>query len=176
MLTVRQLARRFGLSRATLLYYDRIGLLHPTARSPAGYRLYDADAEARLADIALYRNAGLSLQAMAVVLDGPRTEEAGILTARMRALDTEIGRLRAQQRAIAELIAQGSDGAKTREFDKNAWVGVLEAAGMDEAQMLRWHKAFEANAPQAHQAFLTWLGISEVEIAALRQHVGGAAD
>ena len=41
-LTVGRLARRFGLARSTLLYYDRIGVLRPSARSAAGYRLYDA--------------------------------------------------------------------------------------------------------------------------------------
>ena len=40
MLTISQLARRFGLSRSTLLYYDSIGLLSPSARSDANYRLY----------------------------------------------------------------------------------------------------------------------------------------
>ncbi len=30
-ITVGQLARRSGLSRATLLYYDRLGLLRPSA-------------------------------------------------------------------------------------------------------------------------------------------------
>ena len=38
--TVGRLARAFGLSRSTLLYYDSIGLLRPTGRSPANYRLY----------------------------------------------------------------------------------------------------------------------------------------
>jgi hypothetical protein len=38
--TIGQLARKHGLSRSTLLYYDRIGLLSPTSRSAAGYRRY----------------------------------------------------------------------------------------------------------------------------------------
>jgi DNA-binding transcriptional MerR regulator len=35
MYHITQLARQFGLSRSTLLYYDRIGLLSP-ALSPRG--------------------------------------------------------------------------------------------------------------------------------------------
>ena len=40
MYTVGQLAKLFGLSRSTLLYYDEIGLLSPSARSASNYRLY----------------------------------------------------------------------------------------------------------------------------------------
>ncbi len=169
MMTIRHLARQFGLSRATLLYYDRIGLLPASARSPAGYRLYDKDAATRLGDICVYRNAGLSLNAIRQLVDGPQTVETSVLLTRMRELDSEIDRLRSQQYAIAELIARNDGRATPDTFDKAAWVGILDASGMDDAQMQDWHRAFEANAPEAHQAFLKWLGINEDEIAQLRQ-------
>ncbi len=175
MLTIRELGRRFGLSRAALLYYDRIGLLRPTTRSEAGYRLYDADAVARLADICLYRNAGLSLETIAEVLAGPQTAETGLLMARIRQLDAEIDKLRGQQLAIAELIAQSDGHTEAGLFDKAGWVKILKAAGMDDEQMDEWHRAFEANAPDAHHAFLRWLGIGEAEIAQLRGHAQKAS-
>ena len=40
MLTVTQLARECGLSRTTILYYEREGLLAPAHRSENGYRWY----------------------------------------------------------------------------------------------------------------------------------------
>jgi hypothetical protein len=43
MLTIGRLAERFGLSRSTLLYYDSIELLSPSARSDANYRLYSLE-------------------------------------------------------------------------------------------------------------------------------------
>jgi DNA-binding transcriptional MerR regulator len=46
--TIGRIARIFGLSRSTLLYYDSIGLLTPTGRSDAGYRLYSEDDRKRL--------------------------------------------------------------------------------------------------------------------------------
>ena len=176
MMTIRQLARRFGLSRATLLYYDRIGLLHPSARSGAGYRLYDGEAEKRLGDICVYKNAGLSLDAVKRLLDGPQTCETDILITRMRDLDVEIDRLRTQQHAIAELIARSGGHAVSGLFDKAAWIEILGAAGLDEKQMNDWHRAFETNAPEAHYAFLKWLGINENEIAHLRHVARGATD
>ncbi|GAA4649850.1 hypothetical protein GCM10023116_21310 [Kistimonas scapharcae] len=40
MLTVTQLARKYDISRTTLLYYERVGLLRPRQRSENGYRWY----------------------------------------------------------------------------------------------------------------------------------------
>ncbi|MCM2275174.1 MAG: MerR family transcriptional regulator [Candidatus Didemnitutus sp.] len=72
MTTIRQLAAEFGLTRSTLLYYDRIGLLRPDYRTSSGYRLYNAADRARLAAICRYRMAGLPLARIATLLDDDR--------------------------------------------------------------------------------------------------------
>ena len=53
MYTIGQLVKRYGLSRSTLLYYDRIGLLSASARSDANYRLYTDKDLQRMSQIAL---------------------------------------------------------------------------------------------------------------------------
>lgn len=40
--------------------------------------------------------------------------------------------------------------------------------GLDEAQMKRWHKVFEARHPAAHQGFLEWLGLKAEDIDRIR--------
>jgi hypothetical protein len=47
-LKIGELARRTGLTVRTLHHYDAIGLLKPSARSDAGYRLYGRNDVARL--------------------------------------------------------------------------------------------------------------------------------
>jgi len=49
------------------------------------------------------------------------------------------------------------------------FVSLLRAAGMDDQAMLQWHSEFERRAPQAHQAFLLSLGISEQETEQIRK-------
>ena len=43
VLTVGQVAETFGVTVRTLHHYDEIGLLSPSERTHAGYRLYTAD-------------------------------------------------------------------------------------------------------------------------------------
>jgi DNA-binding transcriptional MerR regulator len=68
---VGELARATGLTVRTLHHYDAIGLLSPSDRTPAGYRLYGpADVE-RLYRICLLRRLGLSLADIEAALDAP---------------------------------------------------------------------------------------------------------
>jgi hypothetical protein len=48
------------------------------------------------------------------------------------------------------------------------WVAMFEEIGLNEAQMHRWHKLFEARHPDAHQGFLEWLGLNREEIDRIR--------
>lgn len=68
--TVGRLARRFGLSRSTLLYYDSIGLLSPTARARGEYRQYGPEEVRRLERICTLRRAGMGLKDIRWVLEG----------------------------------------------------------------------------------------------------------
>lgn len=60
-LKVGELAKRSGLTVRTLHHYDTLGLLTPSARSDAGYRLYNRDDLARLHEIQALRRFGMSL-------------------------------------------------------------------------------------------------------------------
>lgn len=72
-LTVGQVAQTFGVTVRTLHHYDAQGLVVPSARTHAGYRLYtDADL-ARLASVVTYRRLGLPLSEVRALLDGEGT-------------------------------------------------------------------------------------------------------
>ena len=168
MLTISQLARRFGLSRSTLLYYDSIGLLSPSHRSRANYRLYsDADVE-RMELIDLYRRAGLPLKDIARVLDSNRGVASELLAERLRSLGREINRLRRQQQRIVDLLKSEAALRETRSLDKEGWVAILRATGLSDDDMHRWHVEFERLSPAAHQDFLESLGLETQEIERIR--------
>ena len=60
MMTVNEVSKLTGVSVRTLQYYDKIGLLHPTEYTQAGYRLYDDTALEKLQQILLFRELGFS--------------------------------------------------------------------------------------------------------------------
>ncbi len=67
--SIGDLARRTGLTVKTIRFYSDSGIVPPTDRSPAGYRLYDIDALARLDLVRTLRDLGLDLAAIRQVLD-----------------------------------------------------------------------------------------------------------
>lgn len=68
-LTVGKVAERYGITVRTLRHYDEVGLVRPSARSAAGYRLYDDADLARLATVVGYRRLGLPLERITRLLD-----------------------------------------------------------------------------------------------------------
>jgi MerR family transcriptional regulator, thiopeptide resistance regulator len=167
--SIGRLGRRFGLSRTALLYYDRIGLLSPSGRTRAGYRVYsDADVQ-RLESICRYREVGLPLEQIRQLLEAPGGRTAGLLEARLEQLNREIERLREQQRVIVKLLANKRRLRRARAIDKAGWVAILRAAGLDDAAMRRWHMEFERMAAESHQSFLESLGLPAREVARIRR-------
>jgi MerR family transcriptional regulator, thiopeptide resistance regulator len=169
MFTVTQLARRCGMSRTALLYYESIGLMLPPARTGGNYRAYaQADLD-RLLQIRAYRNAGLSLEDIrAILATKPRTSDARrVLERRLVELDAEIGALRAHQHAILQLLGSKALG-RNQMITKEKWVSIMKGCGLTEEQMSRWHTEFERSAPEEHQEFLEFLHIPAAEIKTIR--------
>jgi DNA-binding transcriptional MerR regulator len=166
--TIGRLARRQNLSRSTLLYYDRIGLLQPSGRSAANYRVYtDAD-EKRLALICRYRQAGIALATIAKMLDAGDSAVACALQERLHVLNEEISHRRRQQHFIVSLLEHTAVLGSPAVMTKQRWTDLLRAAGMSDADMMRWHAEFERMAPDAHGHFLQSLGIPAREVDLIR--------
>ena len=68
--TVGQVADLFDVTVRTLHHYDEIGLLVPSERSRAGYRLYTDGDLTRLQQVVVYRRLELPLEEIATLLDG----------------------------------------------------------------------------------------------------------
>ncbi|WP_440964262.1 MerR family transcriptional regulator [Massilia sp. GER05] len=123
MLKVGELAALANLTVRTLHHYDGIGLLRPSARSDAGYRLYDRDDVARLHRIQALRAFGLSLADIALTLDSPAGSPLAIVDRQLEALETrmaEARRLRDQLLRVRAQLVQGSAP------DLSTWLTTLE--------------------------------------------------
>ncbi|MCV2884027.1 MerR family transcriptional regulator [Aestuariibacter sp. AA17] len=169
MYTVNQLGKKYNLSRSTLLYYDKIGLLKPSARSEANYRLYSKNDVNRMEKIATYRDAGLSLESIADILNSDDTSSTNILEQRLHSLNSEISELRQQQQLVVKLLGKDSLVRTAKTMSKNQWVNILRSSGMDDEAMHRWHIEFERDLPEVHKDFLESLGCSPEEVSSIRK-------
>ena len=164
MLTVTQLARRFHISRATILYYEREGLLVPARRAANGYRCYGEREIRRLQSIVAYRSFGVPVADIARLIDsrGDLTHEQ-LLRRQFDKLEGEIQTLRQQQKAIVSFL-EHTDLLEQPMVTKDRWVDIMRAAGLSEEDMHNWHRQFEKMEPQGHREFLQSLGIEAAEI------------
>lgn len=168
-MTVGRLAARFGLSRTTLLYYDRLGLLRPSARTAAGYRVYDAADVARLATICRLRRAGLPLAEIGRALDSGSPRLVAALAVRLTELGDQIETLRGHQRAILTALAAGGEGDMTWSLDTASLSALLVAAGVPHERLGEWHAAAESADGDLHQRLLESLDLPPAEVERIRR-------
>lgn len=100
MRTVKEISDLTGISVRTLHYYDEIGLLKPTEKSDAGYRLYGDKALETLQQILFFREFDISLKEIKAVLDNPALERNQILQVQRKMLVTKKERM---ERLIASI-------------------------------------------------------------------------
>ncbi|MGW0811023.1 MerR family transcriptional regulator [Nonomuraea sp. NPDC002799] len=105
--TIGDLARRTGLTVKTIRFYADAGIVPPTGRSPAGYRLYDLGAVARLDLVRTLRDLGLDLPTIRRVVAGEITLSE-VAAAHAEALATQIRTLRLRRAVLTAVARRGS--------------------------------------------------------------------
>ncbi len=128
-LTVGELARRSGLTVRTLHHYDAIGLLSPSLRSDAGYRLYDRANIERLHRIQALRQLGLSLADIGKALSGTELPLAGLIDRQIAQLDRELAQATHLRQRLRQLRRQLQAGQSP---DLAEWLDTLEMMTMYE--------------------------------------------
>ncbi|TQV88677.1 MerR family transcriptional regulator [Aliikangiella coralliicola] len=168
MLTISKLARRFKISRATLLYYEKEGLLTPASRTENGYRWYGEKEISNLETILNYRSFGISIPDIKhLLINSEKSRQKTILTRQFDHLGEEIQKLRQQQLAIVNFLGD-PETLKQQNMTKEKWTDIMRMSGMNDEDMRNWHRQFEKLEPAAHQEFLESLQISTKEIKVIR--------
>ena len=107
-LRVGEVARLAHVSVRTLHHYDRIGLLRPSGRTEAGYRLYTAGDLERLQTVLLYKELGFGLGAIRDLLAEPGFDRREALRAQRAQLARRSGRIDAMLALVDRTL--DSDG------------------------------------------------------------------
>ena len=146
--TVSEVARLAGVSVRTLHHYDEIGLVQPTDRSEAGYRLYDEAALMRLHDVLTWRGLGFPLDEVRALIDDPDhdmlealflhrerlVDKVGALNERIAALDSAIAKARTADPLTHKDLVALFDGFDPAEFADEAQTRWADAPEHQESQ------------------------------------------
>jgi DNA-binding transcriptional MerR regulator len=127
LLKIGELAKRTGLTVRALHHYDSIGLLSPSARSDAGYRLYNDADIARLHRILALRRFGMGLAEIGTCITGTELPLADLVERQIGMLTQQIDQADALRKRLvylrSQLVAQ-------RQPDPADWLTTLEQMTM----------------------------------------------
>ena len=90
LLQIGELAKQTGLSIRTLRYYDEIGLLVPSHRTEAEYRLYSEADIARLQQILSLRQLGFALKEIRECLENPDFSLPNVINLHLERLQAQM--------------------------------------------------------------------------------------
>src|SRR4051794_3220659 len=110
MKTVKEVAELSGVTVRTLHHYDEIGLLKPSERSEAGYRLYSHADLKRLQEILGWRELGFALTEIRSLVDDPGYDRPSALRRQRELAEAEAERLAALRAALDAAIAAETTG------------------------------------------------------------------
>ena len=109
-MNIGTVAEGSGVPPKTIRYYESIGLIHPAARGPNGYRTYASVDLRTLNFIKRARSLGFSVEEVRDLLDlwrdKTRTSVAvkSLATRHLEALDHKIEELSSVRKALADLV------------------------------------------------------------------------
>jgi DNA-binding transcriptional MerR regulator len=127
-----------GVTIRTLHHYDEIGLLSPSGRSAAGYRIYEEVDLERLRQILFYRELGFTLEEIATIVDDPRTDAIGHLRHQRGLLTQRIERLRAMVAAIDHEMEAKTMGIRLTPEERFEVFGDFDPGEYAEEAEKRW--------------------------------------
>ena len=104
MKTVKEISDLTGISVRTLHYYDEIGLLKPTKKSDAGYRLYDDKALETLQQVLFFREFDIPLKEIKAVMENPVLERNQILQMQRKMLVAKKERMERLINSIDDIL------------------------------------------------------------------------
>lgn len=105
MYRISELAEKVGLSRSTLLYYEKLGLLQGV-RQTNGYRLYSDKDVQQWRLLQQLQVGGLTLKECKSFLDSK--VQRSVLEKRLQQLDEDIAQKQHARALLAALIGEGS--------------------------------------------------------------------
>ena len=123
VLTVGEVAEQLDVTVRTLHHYDEIGLLVPSERTSAGYRLYTHKDIVRLQHVVVYRRLGFALEEIALMLDDPAADVGEHLRRQRKAVMSRLDEMRDLVAAIDRALEKEMKGVNLTKDEQKELFG-----------------------------------------------------
>jgi MerR family transcriptional regulator, thiopeptide resistance regulator len=146
--TVGEVAKLAHVSVRTLHHYEQMGLLQPSGRTAAGYRLYGPDDLARLQQVLFYKELGFALDAIRRLMADPAFERVAALRAQRDLTAAHVLRLEAMLRLIDKTLASLEGGTRMTDEELFEVFGGFDPSQYEDEVRERWGatEAYEESA------------------------------
>ncbi|MER6051127.1 MerR family transcriptional regulator [Streptomyces sp. NPDC001793] len=177
-LTVGRTAALVGVSVKTLHHWDTIGLVRPSGRTWAGYRVYSADDVARIHRVLVYKELGFPLAQIGRLLDDPDTDARAHLRRQRSQLVDRIARLEKMVGAVDRMLEASRTGLRLTPEQQveifgadwqPAWVEEAEDRWGDTAQWAQYAERAAAMSPEDWKEVAAATDALNADLATARQ-------
>lgn len=144
MKTVKEMSELAGISIRTLRYYDEIGLLIPSDRSPSGYRLYDNKDIEKLSAILFLKELGMPLDNIKSIVNSENCDYSLALRDYREEVVRKINKLQGLLNVIDD-ITDGDAKINFDGFDMADAKYVAEIMTNDVKELLKMQELVEHN-------------------------------
>ncbi len=135
---IGEVAKIARVSVRTLHHYDALGLLSPSERSEAGYRLYTNRDLERLQHILFYKELGFSLKEIQELMRDPSFDRRQALLAQRRLVEKQTVRLRAIIHLIDRTLASLEGGIQLSKEEMFEVFGDFDPTEYESEVQERW--------------------------------------
>ncbi len=108
LVSIGELSKKTGVAVRTIRYYSNEALLPPSSLSPAGYRLYSDQDQARLETIKALRAFDFDLGQIRALLEGEQSPKAAFLL-RAEAIELQLKQLQRARSVLRQLADQSEE-------------------------------------------------------------------
>ncbi|WP_369359360.1 MerR family transcriptional regulator [Streptomyces sp. cg2] len=177
-LTVGRTAALVGVSVKTLHHWDTIGLVRPSGRTWAGYRVYSADDVARIHRVLVYKELGFPLAQIGRLLDDPDTDARAHLRRQRSQLVDRIARLEKMVGAVDRMLEASRTGLRLTPEQQveifgadwqPAWVEEAEDRWGDTVQWAQYAERAAAMSPEDWKEVAAATDALNADLATARQ-------
>lgn len=137
-LTVSQVAKLAGVSVRTLHHYDEIGLLQPSGRSEAGYRLYEQPDLQRLQQVLFFKELGFPLEEITRIVRDPAFDLRAALLMQRRLLTERATRVQALIGAVDAALDSLEKGTVMTKEEMFEVFGDFDPSKYEDEVQQRW--------------------------------------